>query len=165
MDILVISDSHGRADKVERLITERNIPTSALFFLGDGLRDLAWLDTRGVPLYTVCGNCDLGSFGADDELLTELGGKRIFASHGHRYSVKSSYDRMAARAASLGADIMLFGHTHSPVSLTLEAGDTVGGVTLEKRLHILNPGSIGYDSSYGLVVIRNGSVLLSHGRV
>ena len=163
MDILVISDSHGRADRIETLLSV-NSTHGAIFFLGDGLRDLAWIDTHNSPVYSVCGNCDLSSF-CDDEILTELAGKRIFAAHGHKYSVKSGYERMVARAASLGADIMLFGHTHSPLEKYFRAGECVGETVLSKDLYVLNPGSLGYDRTFGVITVRDGKILTSIGKI
>lgn len=165
MDILVISDSHGREDKIEKLLSLPAQSPSAVFFLGDGLRDLSWIDTRGVPVYSVRGNCDAMTFDAEDEIIVDLGGKRIFASHGHKYFVKSSYLAMAHRAALLGADIMLFGHTHTPLCTSVGAGESIGDFTLQKRLHILNPGSLGYDGRFGNVVVRGGLILTSLGEL
>ena len=42
----------------------------------------------------------------------EFGGKKIFLTHGHNYTVKISPDRVKAKAKSVGADICIFGHTH-----------------------------------------------------
>lgn len=164
MNILVFSDSHGHGDRIEEIIRRQITPPDAIFFLGDGLRDLAWCDLGGSPLYSVCGNCDFySSDTVQDEIFTELGGIKIFAAHGHRYSVKSGHITMAAKAASLGADVMLFGHTHTPVCETFNEGESLCGVKLTRKLHILNPGSIGYGREFGTVTVRNGVILLSHG--
>jgi len=162
LNILVFSDSHGHGDRIEDVLRRQIVPPDAVFFLGDGLRDLAWINTAGSPLYSVRGNCDFYSADTtDDEILINIDGVRIFAAHGHRYSVKSGYEAMAAKAATLGADIMLFGHTHEPLSETLQEGEAVGGVTLTKMLHILNPGSIGSygGATFGTVTVRKGVVL------
>ena len=166
MNILVFSDSHGHGDRIEDVIRRQITPPDAIFFLGDGLRDLAWINTGGVPIYSVRGNCDFySSDAAEDELLINICGIRVFAAHGHRYSVKSGHSAMAAVAASKDADIMLFGHTHEPLCECFDAGETVFGVTLQKKLHILNPGSIGnYGSaSFGTVTVRNGVILTGIG--
>ena len=164
MNILVFSDSHGHGDRIEDVIRRQITPPDAIFFLGDGLRDLAWINTGGSPLYSVRGNCDFySSDTVEDELLINICGIRVFSAHGHRYSVKSDHSVMAARAASLGADLMLFGHTHLPLTECFDAGETVCGVTLQKKLHILNPGSIGNYASatFGTVTVRNGVILAS----
>lgn len=160
---MVFSDSHGSSDRIDAVISRQITPADAIFFLGDGLRDLAWLDVSGSQVFKVRGNCDLYGGDAEDEMITELGGVRVFAAHGHRYSVKSGHYAMAARAASLGADIMLFGHTHSPVSEVIKAGETVGGVTLTNPLYVMNPGSIGAygNPTFGTITVRRGAILLS----
>lgn len=162
MNILVFSDSHGEAKRIEDVLRRQTITPDAIFFLGDGLRDIAWLNTSDAPLFSVRGNCDLYTSRSDEEeILINIDGVRIFAAHGHRYFVKSGYEVMAAKAATVGADIMLFGHTHTPICETLCEGDTVGGVTLEKKLHILNPGSIGSysNATFGTVTVRKGVIL------
>lgn len=163
MDILVFSDSHGHGERIEEVLRRPGVSPSAVFFLGDGLRDLAWIDLRGVPLYRVSGNCDLFSAdGVKDELFVELGGVKIFASHGHRYSVKSGHEAFVARAAALGADVALFGHTHIPMTRTYRADEVVCGAEIKKQLHVMNPGSIGAsDASFGNVSVHKGSVLTS----
>ncbi len=164
MDILVFSDSHGHGERIEEVLRRPAVSPTAVFFLGDGLRDLAWIDLGGVPLYRVSGNCDL--FSADrveDEILVELCGIKIFAAHGHRYSVKSGHETFVARAAELGADVALFGHTHIPMTRTYRVGETFGGVQIKKELHVMNPGSIGAaDASFGNVSIHKGSILTSY---
>ncbi len=163
MDILVFSDSHGHPERIAEVLARPGVSPSAVFFLGDGLRDLAWLDFKGAPLYRVCGNCDFfAADGTESELFTELGGVKIFAAHGHRYSVKSTETHIAAHAAALGADIVLFGHTHTPLERTFSAGTELGGVTLTRDLHMLNPGSIGSgDASFGQITLHNGRILTS----
>lgn len=139
-------------------------PADALIFLGDGLRDLSYLSDSGIPLFPVMGNCDLMSFGAPIEDTLTLDGVRIFFSHGDRFSVKSGVERIAAYAAERSADVVLYGHTHLPLEQYLRVGTKVGDRTLEKPLHILNPGSIGesrdgFGCGYGVLTIQNGTVL------
>ncbi len=163
MDILVFSDSHGHGERIEEILQRPAVAPSAVFFLGDGLRDIAWIDFGGIPVYSVSGNCDI--FASDDikeELLVELGGVKIFAAHGHRYSVKSGHSAFAARAAALGADIALFGHTHTAMTYTYETGERLGNIELNKPLYLLNSGSIGeWDASFGSITIQNGHILTS----
>lgn len=168
MDLLIFSDSHGNADAMQRVIDRSVSRPDAIFFLGDGLRDLAWLDTRGAPLYAVRGNCDF--FSAEDipvELDISLCGLHIFASHGHLYSVKSGFSAMAAHAAGLGADLMLFGHTHEAMTETFAAGSKIGGRILEKPLCIINPGSVGcsFGATFATFTVRAGHPLASIGEV
>ena len=44
MEYLVLSDSHGRADLVDRAIELQLRKPDAVLFLGDGLRDLRVLE-------------------------------------------------------------------------------------------------------------------------
>ena len=56
MKILVLSDSHGRKQKVEDLIS--STPHDLIFFLGDGMGDFSKYDKN---IYKVSGNCDFFS--------------------------------------------------------------------------------------------------------
>ena len=128
MRFLVCSDSHGRVssliDMLERAHTRR-FPADAVFFLGDGLRDLAYLSDAGLPIFRVAGNCDLFRTDAPDEELLTFDGYRILLTHGDRYSVKSGEERLIAAAAGKNADIVLYGHTHVPSEHYYRAGETV----------------------------------------
>jgi len=165
LNILVFSDSHGHGDRIEEIVRRQITQPDAIFFLGVGLRDLAWCDLGGAPVYSVRGNCDFySSDTAQDEIFTEIGGIKIFAAHGHKYSVKSGYLSMAAKAASLGADMMMFGHTHEPMCKNFYEGDTLLDVCLDKPLCVMNPGSIGNGGSFINITLRNGKTLVSPGR-
>lgn len=168
MNILVLSDSHGHPEKIRDAVKKQINKPDAVIFLGDGLRDIDE-DTLGVPVYSVCGNCDAYSLfmpsDEPEERILELGGKRIMMTHGHRYSVKSGLGRIIAVAAMREVDLLLFGHTHEKLELYFPAGACEYGIELKRPLYVMNPGSIGeYQSSFGCIMIDgNGSVLLSHG--
>ncbi len=89
--------------------------------------------------------------------------------HGHEHGVKSGIERAAAYAAQRGADVLLFGHTHEPMEKYFPVGTRLGEVTLEKPLYVFNPGSLGLPregcATFGVIEIRRGQLLLSHGRV
>jgi predicted phosphodiesterase len=70
-----------------------------------------------------------------------LGGKRVLLSHGHLWRVKGGYDTAIAEGEKAGADLLLFGHTHTPLCRQTESG-----------MWVLNPGSA--RSTYGLVTIE-----------
>ena len=79
-------------------------------------------------------------------------------------------DAIAARGAREGADVVLYGHTHVRHEAHYAAGDIVGGVKLEKALHVFNPGSLGSPRdekapSFGVIEIRENGILFSHGEV
>ncbi len=138
-----------------------------VFYLGDGLWDLAGLRDRypGLSVEAVSGNCDRSLFSEPEEPVERVvraGGFTFFMTHGHKYGVKSSLGALAARAGSLGADVALFGHTHERTDQILE---TDGG-----PVRLINPGSVGtwYDASFALLEIVGRQVIcgfgLSNGR-
>lgn len=146
MKVLVLSDSHGRADTMRRAI-EAEKP-HAMLYLGDGLSDAERMREEYplLPITTVPGNCDWGSL-EETERLIELDGVRILMLHGHTRGVK--YHRMNAyyAAREMGADVLLYGHTHCPL------------VDYDGTTYTMNPGSIRYTGTYGVLVLENGKVL------
>ena len=167
MDILVFSDSHGRAEKIKEAIARQIKKPDAIIFLGDGLRDMQNIDTNGIPSLCVRGNCDIGSMfsnDAPDEQCIILEDKRILFTHGHRYGVKTTLSSIIREAITRKADIVIYGHTHEGYEREL-GGDNEYGLKLEKPLYIMNPGSIGsYPYMLGTITIdKKGRVILSHG--
>lgn len=147
MRIIVFSDTHHNTSRAARVI--RNIVgIDAVIHCGDGLADVDDLreELAGVPFYCVAGNCDM-SLEANEKLL-ELGGKKIFVTHGHAYRVKqeieSEYATLVEKGLELGADAAVFGHTHIPYNRNR------GNIT------IMNPGSIKYEGTYGVIEIEDG---------
>ena len=134
MRVGVFSDSHGDHEALDELL-ERMGAMDAVCFLGDVARDAEHLRERlaAMPnqpvLYAVRGNNDYYSTCTLPwDLLIELGGVRIYMTHGHRLV---SLMNLAYKAQECGAQVALFGHTHQALC------ETVQGVLL------LNPGSAG----------------------
>ncbi|MBE6589073.1 MAG: YfcE family phosphodiesterase [Ruminococcaceae bacterium] len=167
MELLIFSDSHGRADAMRRAMKLQVSDVHAVCFLGDGLFDAEALDTGRAMLWAVRGNCDWGASWSEypTERLIDLAGHRLLLTHGHTFGVKSGCGALLSHAAQVGADIVLFGHTHEPVSLCVDAGETVGGCTLERPMYLFNPGSVGQGGSFGTLCLSESTVLLSHGRL
>ncbi len=171
MDLLVLSDSHGRTDAVAEAI--RRTRPDGILYAGDGLRDLSHIDLP-CPLWAVRGNCDLlltpciiggRAWEPVDEELITLDGIRILLMHGHRYGVKGSLGSAIARAALLAADVLIFGHTHTPLERHFSP-DRATGFPLDKPLTVFNPGSIGgYEGTFGTLTIRGGQFLCGHGKL
>jgi putative phosphoesterase len=157
-EVLIFSDSHGKADTMCRVI-EAHPAATHILFCGDGLRDVAFLEEQYPKriFHAVSGNCDLFASldGATFEKLVFLGGLRVLLMHGHLHGVKGGYGAAAAYAHRNGADILVFGHTHIPY----EGRHAVG----EGSVHLFNPGSIGAGgregSRFGYLDIRNGQVV------
>lgn len=165
MKLLVLSDTHGRVDRVRRLL-DLHEDADAVLFLGDGLSDMARCIIDPAKLFCVRGNCDGYAFSsslyAPDEQRLCFEGYTILMMHGHLHGVKSGTDRAARYAAAKGANILLFGHTHMPLESYLSEGADGEG-----PMYLFNPGSLGagQEASFGLVQIRNGQILFSHGKL
>lgn len=126
MRILAISDSHGAVAPIKKAIDMLN--PDAVCFLGDGANQAADIaKMSSTPFYIVKGNCDFGNF--EQSKLLEISGKRIFMTHGHNYYVKGGVGTLEQAARKMGADIVLFGHTHTPFEYYNDG------------LYMLNPGS------------------------
>lgn len=165
MKCLIFSDSHGRTEGMARVM-RLHPDADAVFFLGDGIRDVEGVKDS-FPAHTyfaVRGNCDFTSvmdgnpIEKTDEVILE--GKKIVFTHGDMYSVKYMTDRLCYLAEERGADVLLFGHTHEPYCHFESASHPY---------YLFNPGSIGEprgdEPSFGILTIRNGQILLSHGRL
>ena len=165
MELLIFSDSHGRGDRMQEALDRQVHRPDAIFFLGDGLRDVNALELNGISLYAVRGNCDwFASTIAPDEQLLALGGLTILATHGHLFNTKSGYGALLAYAAGKDVDLVLTGHTHLSHNEMLPAGTVIGGKALTRPMYLFNPGSIGaFDATFGVLTVRGGAVLLSHG--
>lgn len=164
MNILVISDTHGHGAYVREVLDR--VKPDALLFAGDGLRDFSDI-TLPCPFYAVRGNCDW-SLGATsdvgDEEVFSLGGVRILLMHGHRYGVKGGPGAAIARAEQLGADVLVFGHTHEPFDAWAGPDEDDGTLHTARRLLVCNPGSLGeYPHSFGILTVQNGQPLFSLG--
>ncbi len=169
MKLIILSDSHGSGYDILRAL-RKHPDADAAFFLGDGVAD--FLSLKGnfpdTAFFAVSGNCDIGAaytYGTPESDQITLEGKRIFFCHGHTYRVKGGLGPLVSAAKSRGADIVLFGHTHTPTEKYIPE-DTEGGA-----LYLVNPGSIsgrgagGGVHSYALITIKGNDVLVSHGTV
>ncbi|MBQ8345826.1 MAG: YfcE family phosphodiesterase [Clostridia bacterium] len=173
MELLVLSDSHGRRERLLEVMSAHwNV--RAVLFLGDGLREaISVADELGLPLEAVRGNCDMfGSadgFRYQEEQILSFGAYTILMMHGHTRSVKSGIEQAVARAVQVKADVLLYGHTHLREERYLPAGTYVGEIILPRPLWIMNPGSVGRPSgaspSYGVITIQGKDLLLSFGRL
>ena len=145
MKILVFSDSHRSLSGMYAAI-DLHRPQQVIH-LGDIMSDAEEVAEHypKLPFCLVPGNCDGWGVAVPVKKQINLAGKSIFLSHGHRWGVKSGYDTAIADARAVGADILLFGHTHIPLCRQLEDG-----------LWMMNPGPA--RSSYGVIEIEDGAV-------
>jgi hypothetical protein len=144
MRILVVSDTHGDLNSLIRAVNSQ--PTAEIIVhCGDGDEQAQYLkDTyKDKMIVAVRGNCDWNSWFEGVESFKALG-KTIFVTHGHLYNAKLSPYKLICAAREAGADILLFGHTHQPVT------------DYEDGLYIMNPGSChGYGATYGYIDITD----------
>ncbi len=169
MKILVFSDSHGRAKKMRSVVEAHTAAGGVdhIFFLGDGVNDIIALSGEfpNIPVTYVHGNCDESpssdAHGAEEayEKIVTLGGVKFILMHGHKYDVKYSLDNAAFRACEVGADIVLFGHTHHSEDETVELCD--------RQIRMINPGSAGafINGSYATLNIVGREVVCGFGRM
>ena len=122
--------------------------------LGDYVRDAEAIAAYfpSLDLRYVRGNCDAYSRSdAEENLLFNADGVRIFMTHGHRYGVKSGYLRAIYAAREQEADLLLFGHTH------------YADCFQEGPLWVLNPGAA-RNGSYGIITLSQDGMECCLGR-
>jgi len=157
--IIVISDAHGRAERITKVVN-KHLDSDYLFYLGDQVADLQ--DAKpdfntDLNIVYVKGNCDFSKEDPEEGTVI-VRGKKVFLTHGHRYSVKWSKNKLYYRSQEIGADIILFGHTH------------VRYVKREAEQLFFNPGSIALPRdnkppSYGIIEIKDNEITYKHKRI
>lgn len=168
MNVLVFSDSHGRVAYLEQMMSRvlscGETPTQILF-LGDGLSDLSRAEgLDGQSVVAVRGNCDLYGVNETELKTVGLGPYRALMMHGHTQGVKLGLTQAVGLAVRLEVDLLLFGHTHEPLALTLDEGQPFEGVRTKKPLCIFNPGAL-KDGSFGSISLTDKGILMSHGNL
>lgn len=157
MKLLIVSDSHGRSDRVYRAFDIEK--PDMVIHLGDleDMRDsvAARLNSPKIPCVFIKGNCDYRSQGdLQDWAVFTLKGHRFFCTHGHIVNVNYGLDRLIYTAEENKCDIALYGHTHMPLNEFMEG--SFGG----PKVHVLNPGSIslprgGSDRTYMVMELKD----------
>lgn len=130
MRILVISDTHGKVGAIAKVI-EKHSDINNIFFLGDLTRDIEAIkeEYKQKNYYIVSGNCDGFSFYKNTDMCI-INSVKILFTHGHTYGVKGGIERLCEAARQRECKLVLFGHTHAPLSVY------DNGVT------VVNPGSL-----------------------
>lgn len=151
MKILIISDTHGYHNNLTKILDEIGTP-DMLIHAGDLQGDEDYIEyVADCPIRMVSGNNDF-SMSLKRELLFHLEDLTVYLTHGHQYGVHYGTDRLAYRASELGADIVIYGHTHVPSIDYYE----------DYNIWFINPGSLslprgGRRPSYILMEIHEGS--------
>jgi len=142
----VLSDTHRKLDLARKALKDIG-KLDLLLHAGDHYQDALTLGKEfNVPVKAVVGNCDFFSNKPSEEVL-QLGKYKLLLTHGHQYGVKRGLQNIYYRGLETGVDIIVFGHTHTPVHI------------IHEGMHILNPGSIGLPRgnsgpSYALITIE-----------
>ncbi len=141
----IVSDTHGNVNDAV-IALEQMKPLDFVIHLGDYTEDGDIIKERlGIEVIGVKGNCDFHSILPEDRLL-EVGDKKIFITHGHRYDVKWNYQKIFYKGLEMHADVVLFGHTH------------VATRFIEEGILVMNPGSITHprghhEKTYGFLEV------------
>ena len=144
MKIIVMSDSHGNAGAVEKVIA-KNPDADGFYHLGDGWRDFAFAALQpGVLRVGVKGNCDYGCELPQKNVRT-LDGVRIAAVHGEDFHGL--------------ADAVLFG-TKEKVKIVLHGHTHVPNIDFVNGVFIVCPGTLKYGAvqTYAVLEINDGTV-------
>lgn len=126
MKIVAFSDAHGSKIIVERIMSF-NPDADYIISLGDSELPLDLL--MDLDILPIKGNYprDAG-FAYETEL--EVGKRKLFLTHGHKYGVHKSLKKLLHYGMQNDIDIILYGHTH------IARADKVN------NLYLFNPGSI-----------------------
>lgn len=119
MLVAVVSDTHGMQEYITK-VRNKIKHADVLIHLGDNIEDLDYISKGFLgKVYGVRGNCDFTSKYPNEQVI-EIDGITIFICHGHKYGVKSDLTSLYFKAKEVGAQIVLFGHSHH--SLIVEEG-------------------------------------------
>ncbi|NMD70679.1 metallophosphoesterase [Bacillus sp. DNRA2] len=124
---LIVSDSHRFVEELDHIKKKHQHEVDVMIHCGDS--ELFFDQPEIEGFVTVRGNCDY-EMKYPDEQVVEFAGLKIFVTHGHLFSVKSTLMNLYYRAQELGANIVCFGHSHM---LGMEQIDDI---------LFINPGSI-----------------------
>src|SRR5699024_1312275 len=136
MKILVVSDTHGHTKNLERVL-EKVGDIDLFIHCGDleGGEDYirALVD---VPCYMVAGNNDWVS-DLQRGLEISVDDSRIWITHGNNYGASMGPERLLEDAAARNVDVVMYGHTHRPLS------------EYQDNIVIVNPRSLSYPRQNG----------------
>ncbi len=141
MKLLIVSDSHGESNVLEKLKLRYEKEVDVMIHCGDS--ELPVDDEALKGFITVRGNCDIDLRLPTEQEIT-VGKAKILITHGHLYQINSTLLKLSYKAKERRADFVFFGHSHLPGS------ETIDGTIF------LNPGSIllprgGNERSYAIV--------------
>jgi len=148
--ILVLSDSHSGRSFMRYCIDA--VKPAHIIHLGDHYEDGTVIaeEYPHVRIHQVPGNCDFyGQVRSMPPILCyEIGGVRVYMTHGHLHGVKGGIEKLLSQAAEKSAQIVTFGHTHEAQCFQTE-----------EDVWVLNPGSCrSWSGSAGVIEIEDNKV-------
>ena len=143
MRVLIVSDTHGRHNGLDRALQEAG-DIDMLIHLGDVEGGEEYIDTVvDCEKHIVRGNNDFFSDLPREEEFN-IGKYKIFITHGHSYYVSLDPEYIREEGKARKADIVMFGHTHRPFFEEMD------------EIIVLNPGSLSFPRQEG----RKGSYMI-----
>ncbi|WP_332307837.1 metallophosphoesterase [Pontibacillus litoralis] len=125
--MLIMSDSHGLVEEVQRIKERHADEVDAIIHCGDSELPINVDVMSG--MYKVGGNCDIDNrFNEENNFV--IGDLSFYVTHGHLHDVKRTLMPLSYRAEELGANVICFGHSH------------IAGAELVNNKLFINPGSI-----------------------
>lgn len=151
MKILVFSDSHNHAYRIENIVRNET-DIDLIIHLGDCISDIQTIQ-KLYPQYSyeyVPGNCDY-AYTIPEEKLIDLGGLKFFLTHSSKYHTSKNLNDLYQNTENLGVDVVLYGHTHEPSE------------TVHKSILYLNPGCLSRPrnknlKTYLVLTIEDGKI-------
>lgn len=146
MKVLVFSDSHGRKELVDRMLSKEP-DCKEVIFLGDGIKDVDWAMSFHPDKRFTCvsGNNDLYC-NESTEAYKYFDGVTVFACHGHTLDARTTLSYIYEKTASVMGRLALYGHTHIP-KITTDPKTQVTAV---------NPGAL-CNGKYCVIEFNKGS--------
>ena len=130
MKVLICGDTHKKHDNYLKVL-EKEGPFDFLIHCGDtDGGEYLISEAAGCPCEIIMGNNDFFS-DLPRERIFDMGGKKVWVTHGHNYYVSLDTAIIKEEAAAKGAQVVMFGHTHRPI---IEDGSVL----------CVNPGSLSY---------------------
>ncbi|WP_196591795.1 metallophosphoesterase family protein [Pectinatus frisingensis] len=145
MKIGIISDSHGNTQTVDKAV-KKAADVQMWLHAGDYIQDAEYLsEIVAVPVVKVAGNGDWNNIDVPEDEFINIGNKKIWLTHGHKYQIKWGIDCLRQEAEKNNADVIIFGHNH-----------VYSKQYIDNRLFI-NPGSIALprDGEKGSFAVMN----------
>lgn len=142
MEYIVLSDTHGEIELIKKVL-EIHKDIKNIIFLGDVLSDVSFLNFSNYNLVCVKGNCDF-FVNMETEKVLKFKKITLLLTHGHNFLVKSGTNKLKNYAAQIGANVVLYGHTHKQE------------YKIEDGITLINVGSLKSEKSYGILSVTDG---------